>query len=289
MRRGGSEPTVRQRQRPVGQSRPDERCRSPQFYAAVPSLVETTLGRPNDDQAQPEGIAVGKPIIIFSADAPTEIHGGEGGSGPLFWKRLVGGVDLQGDWESFEYARLPVGGVVGEHVHRRTEELYYVIAGQARMYLDGAAHDVGKGDLILTPIGGKHRATAVGHEDFEFIVAEVLPPESSDVQLRPGPGPRRPCVVLKLSDLTEIDPTQYFVGSWGSIQLKRTSANEHAEFAGAASEHALYVIAGSGTAQSGKRSIELRSGRGLAVPKGGHVTVRAGSAGLELFIVAVRL
>lgn len=229
------------------------------------------------------------PIIIFSADAPIEIHGGEGGSGPLFWKRLVGGVDLHGDWESFEYARLPVGGVIGEHVHRRTEELYYVISGRAKMDLDGAPYDIGPKDLILTPIGGRHRATAVGDRDFEFIVAEVLPPEILHPSLHSDPGLGRPCVVLKLGDGRRINPAEYFAGPWEAIQVKRMSAGDRAEFAGEVSEHALYVIAGSGKAQSGKRSIELRSGRGLAVPKGGHVTVQASRKGIELFIVDVRL
>src|SRR5207249_5272673 len=100
-------------------------------------------------------IYVEQPIIIFDADAPIEIHGGEGGSGPLFWKRLVGGVDLHGDWESFEYARVSAGGVIGEHVHWRTEELYYITSGRAQMHLDDVAHDIGPGDLILTPIDGK--------------------------------------------------------------------------------------------------------------------------------------
>jgi mannose-6-phosphate isomerase-like protein (cupin superfamily) len=230
------------------------------------------------------------PIIIFDAEAPVEIHGGEGGSGPLFWKRLVGGVDLDGDWESFEYARVAVGGVIGEHVHWRTEEIYYVTAGRAEMHLDGKPHTVGPGDLIITPIDGKHRARTLGDEDFEFIVAEVLPPESLDPKFKGShSSPRKPCAVLKLGDGKAIDPTEYFAGPWQSIQLRKLGASERAEFNGSTAEHAFFAVTGSGTARSGRRSIPLSAGRGLAVPKGGHVTVEAGSEGLDLILVSVRL
>ena len=230
------------------------------------------------------------PIIIFSADAPIEIHGGEGGSGPLYWKRLVGGVDLHGDWESFEYARVAAHGVIGEHVHWRTEELYYVTSGRARMYLDDVPHDIVPGDLILTPIDGKHRADAIGDEDFEFIVAEVLPPESLNPELKAShPSPKLPQVVLKLGDGKPIDPTKYFAGPWQSIQLLRVAPGDHAEFSGATAEHCFYVVRGKGSARSGSRTIDLSPGHGLAVPKGGDVTVEAGNQGLELFLTSVRL
>lgn len=230
------------------------------------------------------------PIIIFSAEAPVEIHGGEGGSGPLFWKRLVGGVDLHGDWEGFEYARVAAGGVIGEHVHDRTEEFYYVTSGHARMYLDDVAHDVAPGDLILTPIDGKHSAQASKTEDFEFIVAEVLPPESLDPELkRTNPPPRRPSVVLNLDEEKVIDPSKYFDGPWKALEVRHLGPGAQTELSGQGEEHAFYVLRGSGSAQSGRRTIDLPVGHGLAVPKGGHVTLHAGPEGLELFLMTVKL
>jgi mannose-6-phosphate isomerase-like protein (cupin superfamily) len=233
---------------------------------------------------------VDEPIIIFNADAPVEIHGGEGGSGPLFWKRLVGGVDLHGDWEGFEYARVAAGGVIGEHVHSRTEEFYYVTSGHAVMHLDDVAYNVGPGDLILTPIDGKHRAKAAADEDFEFIVAEVLPPQILDPSLKETRTfERRPSVIVNLVKEKAIDPTRYFDGPWQSLELRQLKAKERTELSGQGSEHAFYVLSGSGTAKSGKRTIELSTGHGLAIPKGGHATIDAGPEGLNMFLMTVRL
>ena len=117
------------------------------------------------------------PMILFNIDAPVEIYGAEGGSGSLLWKRLAGGVDLCGDWESFEYARLQPGGSIGEHVHHRTEEIYFVTGGRAVMHMDDTASEIGPGDLIMTPIDGRHSAETIDGEGLEFIVAEVLPPD----------------------------------------------------------------------------------------------------------------
>ena len=228
------------------------------------------------------------PIIIFSADAPVEIHGGDGGSGPLFWKRLVGGVDLDGDWESFEYARLPPGGVIGEHIHDRTEEIYYVTQGRARMFLDDALTEVGPGDLILTPIGGKHRATNTGDEDWEFIVAEVLPPEILKPETK-GSARKHMSARVRLQPNQSIEPSAHFNGPWQSIALQRVRTGERANLSGASMEHALYVVAGNGVASTRDRSIPLKRGGGLAVPRGGQVTVEATGPDLELLLVSVRL
>ncbi len=93
-------------------------------------------------------------VIINSSDGPAEIVGVHGGTGPMFWKRLATGGMLHGDWESFEYCRVPPGSTIGEHVHSRTEEIYYIVAGRGEMSVDDARREVGPGDLIVTPLNG---------------------------------------------------------------------------------------------------------------------------------------
>ena len=115
-------------------------------------------------------------VIINSREAPAEIVGVHGGTGPMFWKRLATGGMLHGDWESFEYCRVPPGSAIGEHVHSRTEEIYYIVAGRAEMRVNDARREVGPGDLIVTPLNGKHGIANIGDEDLEFLVVEVLPP-----------------------------------------------------------------------------------------------------------------
>ncbi|TMC25750.1 MAG: cupin domain-containing protein [Chloroflexi bacterium] len=115
-------------------------------------------------------------VIINSREAPAQIIGVHGGIGPMFWKRLATGGMLHGDWESFEYCRVPPGSVIGEHVHSRTEEIYYIVTGRGEMRMNDARREVGPGDLIVTPLNGKHGIANIGDEDLEFLVVEVLPP-----------------------------------------------------------------------------------------------------------------
>jgi mannose-6-phosphate isomerase-like protein (cupin superfamily) len=227
-------------------------------------------------------------LIIFDNEAPVEIHGGEDGSGPLFWKRFVGAPDMHGDWESFEYARLPSGGVIGEHVHHRTEEIYFVTKGRATMVLDGVAHVVGPGDLILTPLNGQHRATVdQGDDEWEFIVAEVLPPEVL------GSGDptevKRPTKIRNLEREDVGDMSEVFSGPWSRLEVRTIPAGEMHTFKADDEEFALYVVSGRGTIKTDLNERPLAVGQGLAIPKGGNVSLTAGADELKLFVVGVAL
>jgi mannose-6-phosphate isomerase-like protein (cupin superfamily) len=231
-------------------------------------------------------------VIVFSNEAPVEIHGGEDGSGPLFWKRFVGAPDMHADWESFEYARLPDGGVIGEHVHERTEEIYFVTKGKATMHLDDVPHVVGPGDLILTPLNGKHRAAVdQGDPEWEFIVAEVLPPEilhansSSDAA-----SVHRPFKIVNLEtgDANQFDDV--FSGAWSAIAVDSIPAGQQQTITADTAEHALYVLSGHGTATTAQHTFQLREGQGLAIPKGGRVTLAATDPDeLKIFRITVTL
>jgi mannose-6-phosphate isomerase-like protein (cupin superfamily) len=222
-----------------------------------------------------------------------EIHGADGGSGSLLWKRLAGGVDLRGDWESFEYARLQPGGSIGEHVHDRTEEIYYVTEGRALMHMDDAVHEIGPGDLVLTPIGGRHSAQLIGDHGLEFIVAEVLPPDVLYPDQPHADGwvhvPAGETPIVHLEDGQPLDPSPYFNGPWRAIERRVLAAGEKRALAADGAEHAFYVVSGHGSAKSRSREVELAPGEGMALPEGGAVTVRAEEDGLELILVTVAL
>ncbi|MFD1811644.1 cupin domain-containing protein [Rhodococcus gannanensis] len=118
---------------------------------------------------------------------PSEIHGLHGGRGVNRWKRFVTGLMLYAHWDSYEHNRLAPGAAVGEHIHTRTEEIYYIVAGHGRMTLNGETRDVGPGDLAMTPLNGRHSIENIGDVDLEFIVVEALPP--SIVELLPAYRP----------------------------------------------------------------------------------------------------
>jgi quercetin dioxygenase-like cupin family protein len=116
-------------------------------------------------------------VLISSIENPVQIKGMHGGSGTLFWKCFARLHMLHTDLVAFEYARLESGGIIGDHTHTRTEEIYFIVSGHGTMHVDGETRKVGPGDLILTPRNTTHGITTVGSESLEFVVAEVFPPE----------------------------------------------------------------------------------------------------------------
>ncbi|EAA8177788.1 cupin domain-containing protein [Salmonella enterica] len=120
------------------------------------------------------------PLVVSDTGSPSQILGIHGGRGVIRWKRFVTGLMLHAEWDSFEHNRLEPGGAVGEHVHTRTEEIYYVVAGRGLMHLNEITQEVGPGDLIMTPLNGRHSIENLGATDLEFIVVEAVPPEIAD-------------------------------------------------------------------------------------------------------------
>jgi mannose-6-phosphate isomerase-like protein (cupin superfamily) len=62
---------------------------------------------------------------------------------------------------SIAQAIVPPGSSTLRHVHRRSEETYYILDGDALMEVAGESERVGPGDAILIPVGAPHRITAV--------------------------------------------------------------------------------------------------------------------------------
>ena len=116
-------------------------------------------------------------FLVANVDEPVEIHGVHGGKSRLYWKRFVTGNMLHSDLDSFEWARVPPDSVIGEHVHSRTEEIYFIVRGRGEMTVDGQVGEVKAGDLILTPLNSRHSFRPLGGEAVEIIVMEMLPPE----------------------------------------------------------------------------------------------------------------
>lgn len=115
--------------------------------------------------------------ILGTSQDPSLVYGIHGGTGDLYWKRLVTGGHMHGDWESFEYVRLEPGGTVGKHRHSRTEEVYIVISGQGVLEVDGEDVVMNPGDTVITPLNGVHAFRNSGDGPVEFLVIETVPPE----------------------------------------------------------------------------------------------------------------
>ena len=116
-------------------------------------------------------------IIISNSKEPSLIRGVHGGVGDLYWKRVITGGHMHGDWESFEYVRLDAGGTVGTHEHSWTEEIYIFLSGTGIMRVNEDEFAVSDGDVVLTPLTGVHGLRNESDAPIEFLVIETLPPE----------------------------------------------------------------------------------------------------------------
>lgn len=119
-------------------------------------------------------------IIISPAGAPSRIVTTPGALDVGEWKRLAWGRALHSDVDAFDWHRLPSGSVIREHDHPHTEEIYFVLEGEAEMRLGEDWRRIGPGDLVVTPLNTRHAIVNVGETDLEFLVMEVVPPAVRD-------------------------------------------------------------------------------------------------------------
>ncbi len=119
--------------------------------------------------------------VIADLNEPSIVYGVHGAEGVSQWKCFARRNDLFGPWEAVEWAWLPPGGISGEHVHSRTEELYFIVSGTGMMIIDGQEYSVAAGDLILTGLGTRHGLRNVGAQELSWFVIEVVGPVMSAV------------------------------------------------------------------------------------------------------------
>jgi len=79
--------------------------------------------------------------------------------------------------QSLAEARLPAGGSTQRHYHAQTEEIYFLLAGEGELEIDGEHRHVGPGDAALIPPGAWHEITATS--DLSFLCT-CSPPYSHD-------------------------------------------------------------------------------------------------------------
>jgi len=188
-----------------------------------------------------------------------------GGKGVCRWKMLMNGLHLEGQWNCVEYVVIEPGGSVGKHVHTRTEEIYYIISGQADMSMDGEEFTVVAGDLITTPIGSEHCIANNSTEDMHFFVVEVFPGEGS------ASPPKR----IHMPDLrkanggtnsSDVDLTPHFTGDWLRFRLLELESAASDESLSASSTEVLHVLNGTAAIAVNGRRYTGSAGLSVAVP-----------------------
>ena len=94
----------------------------------------------------------------------------------------TGIVDLYEIWEKANFESnidfcdrvvVPPGSVIGYHQHGSNEEMYIVLEGEGLMTIDGEEVVVGKGDMILNPVGGRHGLVNNSANNIDLLVIQV--------------------------------------------------------------------------------------------------------------------
>lgn len=71
--------------------------------------------------------------------------------------------------QSLAEARLNPGGQTAPHYHPNTEEIYYILEGQARMQIGDEVRMVGPGDAIAIPCGAVHTIENTSNVLLKFL------------------------------------------------------------------------------------------------------------------------
>lgn len=215
-----------------------------------------------------------------------------GGKGSCLWKTLINGMHLNGSWNVIEYLDVPTGSSIGEHVHLRTEEIYYILTGRARMQINGEPTDVAAGDLITNPINGRHGIASELGEDMTFLVVEVFPADDASgyepvrIPIREwmqedGEGTRR----------ATIDLAQNFSGDWGSYSVVELAPGRQlgpGSLKGV--ERVIFVVRGEAAVKLDGEAVRGGAGLTVSVPPGVSSSVEnvSGSEPLEFSVTEVR-
>src|SRR3954452_19547898 len=65
---------------------------------------------------------------------------------------------------------LPPGATVGQHLHRQTEEIYYILTGSGEMTVNKETTFVGAGDAVFIPKNSSHTLTNIGTKAMTILL-----------------------------------------------------------------------------------------------------------------------
>lgn len=82
------------------------------------------------------------------------------------------------DKQSLAEASMKPGQATERHYHKISEELYFLLEGNALMEVDGETRAVGPGDAILIPAGAWHQITA--ESELRFLCCCAPPYDHGD-------------------------------------------------------------------------------------------------------------
>ena len=94
----------------------------------------------------------------------------------------IGGSHVQ----SLAEARLEPGAATQRHRHALSEEVYFVLAGEGVIEIEGEEARLVVGDGVVIPAGAAHTIAAVGGSELRFLCMCAPPYTHEDTVLAPA-------------------------------------------------------------------------------------------------------
>ena len=105
--------------------------------------------------------------------APSAWGAAHEGKGQVKNALLYGDADFRMNLRFVIYTELPPGTSIGYHTHGNDEEVYVILEGRGTMTIDGKAHEVCAGDVILNKPYGSHGLKNTSDDILKILVFEV--------------------------------------------------------------------------------------------------------------------
>lgn len=84
---------------------------------------------------------------------------------------------------SLALARVAEGESTRRHYHQNSEEIYYVLAGKGKMFLEGSSGEIYTGDCVYIPPGQKHYLENHGQKELLILCASSPPYSHTDTRV----------------------------------------------------------------------------------------------------------
>jgi mannose-6-phosphate isomerase-like protein (cupin superfamily) len=170
-------------------------------YSADP----TALFETGDDRS--DAVLVKKPTFINTGQLIKEnlrpVANMNSGKDTVFYRRALGPGAFESNWAFFDHLLIPVGSTVGRHYHAGVDEVYFVIKGKGKVYVNDEWAEIAYGDAVPVKAGEIHSLESSAAEPLEVVIYGVaLEKGKLDVV-------DVPLTMAKLQMFFEVEPANY--------------------------------------------------------------------------------
>ncbi len=127
----------------------------------------------------------------------------DGGKDTVFYRRALGPGSFVSNWAFVDHVLIPPKASVGRHYHSGVDEVYLVIKGKGKVYVNDEVADIAYGDAVPIHAGEIHSLESTDTDPLEMVVYGVaLEKGKLDVT-------DVPLTMAKLQMFFEVEPVNF--------------------------------------------------------------------------------